>query len=182
MKEGNDLSKKFNNFFIYVGNFYPHKNLEKLVKAFSKIKTDSKLILIGPNDFFKNKLSQLIIELKQDQKILFFNNSTLSDLVYFYKNARALIHPSRSEGFGLPLIEAAYFNCPIIASNIKVFKELLGNNYLSFDPNKVDDIESKMKSFIEKKPNFDYMEILKRYSFEKMTAETVKIYIKILNE
>ena len=76
----------------------------------------------------------------------------------------------------MPLIETAYFNTPIIASNIKVFKELLGNNCLSFDPNNVDDISEKINSFIEKKPKFDYSNIMKKYSFSKMTDETMKIY------
>ena len=102
------------------------------------------------------------------------------DLVYFYKNALALVHPSLSEGFGLPLIEAAYFNCPIIASDINVFKELLGNNYLSFSFFSSFNISDKIKSFIEKKPRFDYKNIIKKYSFEKMTNEIVKIYKNIL--
>lgn len=178
--ENKDLGKKFKNFFIYVGNFYPHKNVEKLIYSFFKIETSSKLILLGPNDYFKDRLFQLINRLKQEKRILFFNNPSISDLVFFYKNARALIHPSLSEGFGLPLIEAAYFNCPIIASDINVFKELLGNNYLSFNPNDVDDIVDKIKSFIEKKPSFNYKNILKQYSFEKMTNETVKIYREVL--
>ncbi|MEK7597461.1 MAG: glycosyltransferase family 1 protein [Patescibacteria group bacterium] len=179
-KENIELSQKYNNFFIYVGNFYPHKNIEKLIQAFSTIKTLSKLLLLGPNDFFKNRLYQLINRLKQGKRILFINNSTIKDLVFFYKNARALIHPSLSEGFGLPLIEAAYFSCPIIASDIKVFKELLGNNYLSFDPNDVNDIAEKIKGFIENKPKFDYKNIINKYSFAKMTDETLKIYHKLL--
>ncbi len=178
--ENKDLGKKFKNFFIYVGNFYPHKNVEKLIQAFSKVQTSHKLILLGPNDYFKERLFQLIDRLKQEKKILFFNNPSISDLVFFYKNAQALIHPSLSEGFGLPLIEAAHFNCPIIASNIKVFKELLGNNYLSFNPNDIDDIAEKIKIFIEKKLRVDYRNILKQYSFEKMTNETLKIYQEVL--
>jgi glycosyltransferase involved in cell wall biosynthesis len=180
--ENKDLDKKFKEFFIYVGNFYPHKNVEKLIYAFSKIETSNKLILLGPNDYFKRHLFSLINKLKQEKRILFFNNPQISDLVYFYKNGEALIHPSLSEGFGLPLIEAAYFNCPIIASNIKVFKELLGNNYLSFNPNDVNDIAEKIKTFIEKKPKFDYGNILKQYSFEEMTNKTVKIYKSVLYE
>ena len=182
-KENILLKNKINyKFFIYVGNFYPHKNVEKLILAFSMVKTSSKLLLLGPNDFFKNRLFQLINRLKQEKRILFINSLTTEDLIYFYKNAEALIHPSLSEGFGLPLIEAAYFNRPIIASNIKVFKELLGDNYLSFNPNDIDDIVEKIKSFIEKKPNkFDYKNIIKKYSFKKMTDETVKIYREVLN-
>jgi len=179
-KENESLSNKFDSFFIYVGNFYPHKNVEKLIQAFSKAQTSHKLILLGPNDYFKERLLQLINRLKQEKRILFFNNPSISDLVFFYKNAQALIHPSLSEGFGLPLIEAAYFNCPIIASDIEVFKELLGNNYLSFNPNDVDDIAGKIKSFIEKKSDFDYRNIIKQYSFKKMTDETVKIYEEVL--
>lgn len=179
-KENKELNKKYTNFFIYVGNFYPHKNVEKLIQAFSKVQTSNKLILLGPGDYFSNKILRCIDTSKSNDKIFLLKNSNLQDLVFFYKNALALIHPSLSEGFGLPLIEAAYFNCPIIASDIKVFKELLGNNYLSFNPKDVNDISSKIKKFLEKKPKFDYKNIIKQYSFEKMTEETLKIYHKLL--
>lgn len=179
-KENKSLGKKFADFFIYVGNFYPHKNIEKLIRAFSTVKTSSKLLLLGPNDFFKRRLSQLINELKQKNRILFFNSLSVGDLIFFYKNANALIHPSISEGFGLPLIEAAYFNCPVIASDIKVFKELMDDNYLSFDPNDVNDISDKIKTFITKKPKFDYEDFLKKYSFETMVDETMKIYSELI--
>ncbi|MFA6080907.1 MAG: glycosyltransferase family 1 protein [Patescibacteria group bacterium] len=180
-KENKELNEKFNNFFIYVGNFYPHKNVEKLIAAFSKVKTSSKLILLGPNDYFSTRILHYINIMKCGKKIIIIKNPNLQDLIFFYKNAQALIHPSLSEGFGLPLIETAYFNTPIIASNIKVFKELLGNNYLSFDPNNVDDISEKINSFIGKKPKFDYKDIMKKYSFSKMTDETLKIYMESLS-
>lgn len=180
-KENKELGKKYSNFFIYVGNFYPHKNVEKLIVAFSKVKTSSKLILLGPNDYFSTRILHYINIMKCNKKIMIIKNPNLQDLIFFYKNARALIHPSLSEGFGLPLIEAAYFNTPIIASNIKVFKELLGNNYLSFNPNNVDDISEKINNFIEKKSMFDYKNIMKKYSFTKMTDGTLKIYEDVLS-
>jgi glycosyltransferase involved in cell wall biosynthesis len=179
-KENKSLGKKFEDFFIYVGNFYPHKNIERLIRAFSTVKTSSKLLLLGPNDFFKRRLSQLINELKQKNRILFFNSLSVGDLIFFYKNANALIHPSISEGFGLPLIEAAYFGCPIIGSDIKVFKELMGDNYLSFDPTNVEDMSEKIKTFINKKPKFDYKDISSKYSFKTMADETIKIYSELI--
>ncbi len=179
-KENKLLSNKFNNFFIYVGNFYPHKNVENLIKAFRNINKKYKLILLGPDDYFAKRILQSINTPKLNNNIFLFKNPLLSDLKYFYKNALALIHPSFSEGFGLPLIEAAYFNCPIIASDIKVFKELLGNSYLSFNPNDTNDITEKIKSFIENKPKYNYVNIFKKYSFEKMTNKTVKIYKEVL--
>ncbi len=180
-KENRLLKSRFKNkFFIYVGNFYPHKNVERLIDAFSRLKEDVQLILIGPDDFFAKRIIQSFKQLSFKRKIIFYHNPTPSDLVFFYKNALALIHPSLSEGFGLPLIEAAYFNCPIIASNIPVFKELLDEKYLSFSPYDLFDIKDKIRFFLQKKLKFDYKEIIKKYSFRKMTEETIRIYQELL--
>lgn len=167
-------------FFIYVGNFYPHKNVERLILAISKIGQDVKLVLVGPDDFFAKRLLQLINKLKLQSKIFFFHNPTKEDLVFFYKNALALIHPSLSEGFGLSLIESAYFNLPMIASNIPVFKEILDDRYISFDPKNPEDIASKIKKFLLEKNKFDYSKIIHKFSFEKMTKEISRLYNKIL--
>jgi len=163
-------------FFIYVGNFYPHKNVERLIKAFARIKERMKLILIGPADFFSTYLLRLINELGQKDRILFFHNPKREELVYFYKNALALVHPSLSEGFGLPIIEASYFKTPIIASDIDVFKELLKDKYISFNPLDEDDMQKKMEFFLERKLKIHSAHILDKFSFEKMTEETFSLY------
>lgn len=163
-------------FFIYVGNFYPHKNVERLVKGFARLETDAKLILIGPDDFFSSHLSELIDRLDQKNKIIFHHNPSREELVFFYKNALALIHPSLSEGFGLPIVEAAYFKLPIIASNIDVFKELLNNEYISFNPLSVEDIAVKIQSFLRQGKTIDYKEMIKRFSFEEMADKTFELY------
>ena len=69
--ENKNLDNIFKNFFIYVGNFYPHKNVDKLICAFSKVETANKLILLGPNDYFKERLFQLINRLKQEKGYYF---------------------------------------------------------------------------------------------------------------
>lgn len=181
---GNEkLKKDFSfPFFIYVGNFYPHKNVENLVKAFSTIKNHIKLILIGPSDFFSKHLLQLINQLKQNDKIILYNNPTNQDLVFFYKNARALIHPSLSEGFGLPLIEAAYFNCPIIASDIPVFNEILGDKFLKFNPKDVSDIKDKIVKQIDVgTTRLLSLPLPQRFSFKEMAEETLILYKQILS-
>ena len=168
-------------FFIYVGNFYPHKNVDKLIKAFKLLKKiKHNLILIGPDDYFKKKLFNKIKQLELEDKIIFYHPQEIGELVYFYKNATALINPSLSEGFGLPLVEAAYFNCPIIASKIPVFKELFGNNYLTFDPYQVDDIADKINHFLRKKMKFNYQNIIKKFSFREMAKKTLGIYKNVL--
>ncbi len=166
-------------FFIYVGNFYPHKNIETLIRVFSRIDKKYDLILVGPQDFFSGRISKAIRELHQEDRIKLYHNASLSDLVFFYRNAKALIHPSLSEGFGLTPLEAMYFGCPVVASDIEVFKETLGDRYIQFDPKQ----EQSMKSAIEKaltSPAMDTKAIVKNYSFEEMAQETAKVYKQAL--
>ncbi|HLD26757.1 MAG TPA: glycosyltransferase family 1 protein [Patescibacteria group bacterium] len=165
-------------FYIYVGNFYPHKNIENLIKAFAQLNTQVQLVLLGPSDFFSARILQFIKRLKCDKKIILLNNPTDEDLVFFYKNALALIHPSFAEGFGLPLLEAAYFNCPIVASDIPVFNEILDGHFIKFSPHDLNSIKNAIQQHIANPQKFNYQELLKRFSFKKMAKETYILYEK----
>lgn len=181
---GNEKLKNYFSFpfFIYVGNFYPHKNVENLIQAFTFLHTDIKLVLLGPSDFFSSRILQLINRLKCHKKIILFQNPKDADLVFFYKNAQALIHPSFAEGFGLPLIEATYFHCPIIASDIPVFNEILDGQFVKFNPHDIKSIKNAIQQHITHPQKFSHHDILKRFSFKKMVDETMHLYQKLLNE
>jgi len=176
-KENILLQTKFSfPFFIYVGNFYPHKNIHRLIQAFLEVKTDAKLVLIGPKDYFTSKIQSEVRRLNSENKIIFFHNATTSDLKFFYKKAKALIHPSLSEGFGLPIIEAKSFNCPIIVSDIPVFHELVDNYAIYFDPLDKIDIKNKINHFIENGNIRCSDKVNSQMSFKSMTRKICLLY------
>ena len=76
------------NYFLYVGNAYPHKNVQLLIRAARE--AHARVIYVGKNDYFYQKLGVV--------------PRTVSDaeLTRLYKNADALVFPSLMEGFGLP--------------------------------------------------------------------------------
>ncbi|MCL5435175.1 MAG: glycosyltransferase family 4 protein [Patescibacteria group bacterium] len=176
---------KYGKYFLYVGNAYPHKNLERLIKAFSKISKDYKdlrLILIGKKDYFYQKLEK---ENKSD-RIVFFGNATDDELSSFYSNAIALVAPSLMEGFGLPVLEAMSLRCLVIASDIPAFREIAQDEILYFDPKDVEDMSAKLKNVIENENKYK-KEILdkafeqtKNFSWEKSARETLKTYEEVL--
>ncbi len=178
IKKGSKMFKE--EYFLYIGTFYPHKNVDNLIRAYSKVKTDIKLYLVGPDDYFLKRVVLLIKKLNLNNKVIIKRNLTSYKLPELYINATALIHPSLSEGFGLPIIEAAYFGVPIIASKIDVFKEILDGKYVGFDPSDINDIKEKIEFFIRERPKFEYKNLLKKYSFEKMTKKTLELYIDVL--
>lgn len=179
-QENKELSTKFKKpFLMYVGNFYPHKNVERLLAAFASVKEDIQLVLIGPQNYFSDRIVQLIRQDNRlENRVIFYPNASNRDLVYFYKHARAYIQPSLSEGFGLPLVEAMYFGCSVVASNIEVFQELLGKNCTYFDPYSIQEMRCVIEENIKKPISTRITPLI--FSFKIMSEEIYSIYIKSL--
>jgi glycosyltransferase involved in cell wall biosynthesis len=173
-------------YFLYVGNTYPHKNLENAIKAIVEInkKTNQKILLyiVSGQDKFsqrlKNKLSKLNA---QDLVVMtgFVADEKLSEL---YENSVGFIYPSFTEGFGLPGLEAMNHKTPLLASNIPVFREIYGNHAIYFDPKDIRSITNALvKTLSLSKSQARLMitrnkEFAKKYSWSKMAQETLKIY------
>ena len=177
--QANDGLKKIftRPFFLYVGNFYPHKNVDRLITAFHKLgRGDIDLVLAGPDNYFAARIRQYIQQYHINN-IHLYHQARSEDLVFLYKNSKALINPSLSEGFGLPIVESLYCRTPVIASDIPVFKELMGDEYISFDPMDVESIKSALASFLARKEH-TIPPLNKKFSFEHM----VQKYLDLLQE
>ena len=116
-------------------------------------------------------------ELGLQKQITFVVGADLVKIKYLYEHCRALIHPSLAEGFGLPIIEAMYFQKPIIASDILPFKELAKNQYLAFFPHDEKALLDQIKRLLDQKINqVDYGNFETEFNFEKMTQTTLGVY------
>ncbi|MCL5020028.1 MAG: glycosyltransferase family 4 protein [Patescibacteria group bacterium] len=175
---------KSRNYFLYVGNAYPHKNLKTLIEAFklfkSENKNDVRLVLAGREDYFYKKIQDELTKQKEGS-INIVRPKDDKELAYMYRNAIALVVPSFMEGFGLTALEAMSNRCLVIASNIPVLKEVCGSAPVFFDPVSPKELKNKMfdvyKNQEKYKKNLENgIERVKKFSWEKMTEETIKIY------
>jgi len=166
------------NFLLYVGSAYPHKNLEKLVSAFSKIQDENlQLVLAGREDYFYKRLKKRTT----DKRVIFFGYASDEELVCLYKNAKLYVFPSLIEGFGLPPLEAQAYDLPVVSSNKTCLPEILGDGAIYFDPENPGDIAEKIKSVIN---NTDLQtdliqkgkQNLQKYSWDKCADETLAVY------
>lgn len=144
-------------YFFYVGNAYPHKNIEVLIKAAQQ--AGVRVVFVGKDDYFYKRLG-----IKP-------RTVTDTELSQLYKGAQALVFPSLMEGFGLPAIEALREGCPVIVSDIPVFHEILGDSAIYFDPHDAGALAKLLSSNIKKPKKLE-----KNYSWQKMAKETLKIY------
>ncbi|HBI16607.1 MAG: glycosyl transferase, group 1 [Candidatus Moranbacteria bacterium GW2011_GWF2_34_56] len=195
-KNNGDILRKYGiirPYLIYVGNAYPHKNLDRLVdswKIFStKIRNGKKftkvpyLVLVGKRDYFYNKLLKKI---KKDniRNIISTGFVEDSDLKFIYEKAEAYVFPSLYEGFGLPPLEAMERGLPVASNGHGCMREILGKSAYYFDGKKTDSIiETMEKMFLDSELKKDLVrrgrkQILK-YSWKKMAQQTKNIYNEI---
>lgn len=178
-------------FIMHVGSPLPHKNIERLLKAFEILKQDYpelKLVLAGKKEFFFNKLIKNDIRLnKYKDHIVVPGFIDDNELKWLYENAEAYILPSLSEGFGLPGLEAMAHGTPLISSNATCLPEVYGDASHYFDPNSVNDMSEKISEVLNSNELRKQLvakgyEQLKKYSWKKMAQETLAVYEAVLKE
>jgi len=168
-------------YILYVGNAYPHKNLNSLINAYRMIEdeVDEDLVLVGKDDYFYKKIHN---QIEGDTRIHIFNSINDYELSYLYKNASFLISPSLMEGFGLTPLEAMANNCLPVVSSIDAFKEVCENAALYFNPESLKDIAGVLKKAIlinkNEKERYEklFKDRIKKFSWEKSLLDTLKIY------
>ncbi len=174
-------------YFLYVGNAYPHKNLETLLKALQQLISqglalpgkarpyeDQKicLVLVGKQDYFYTRLREFVEQQGLKDSVIFFGEADDKQLVNLYTHAKALVFPSLMEGFGLPALEALALGCPVIASDIPVFHETLGDNATYFDPSDPRDLTEKLAHIGRKQKKI----VLDAYSWSTLASDTLAVY------
>ncbi|MFA5776344.1 MAG: glycosyltransferase family 1 protein [Patescibacteria group bacterium] len=140
-------------YLFYVGNGYPHKNLERLVKAFELVIKDFpnlSLVLGGKKNFFYERLEKESASLVVCGRLVFPGFIADSDLPALYSGAEAFVNPSLYEGFGIQTLEAFACGCKVICSNATSLPEIGGDLANYFDPCDINNMAKVIKSALVK--------------------------------
>jgi len=171
-------------YLLYVGNVYPHKNIEGLVKAFKMVltkKTDLQLVLVGKHDYFFQKIKDLVSDQGLEKHVKFTGFVSDEDLPHLYKKAGVYCFPSFCEGFGLPGLEALYSGIPVVASDNSCLPEILGNAAIYFNPGDIKQMAEKINYVLDHDEVAREMvqrgyEQVRIFSWEKMAKATLDLY------
>jgi glycosyltransferase involved in cell wall biosynthesis len=140
-------------YLLYVGGLSPHKNLPRLIEAFSRIR-DTNLLLVVVGDFkdvFHTHVAEIqsaIASAGLKDRVLLPGFVPDAELVYLYSRAYALVQPSLMEGFGLPAVEAMACGTPVICSRSGSLPEVVGDAGLFFDPTDVASITATISQVL----------------------------------
>lgn len=188
-----ELENKFGikkDYLLFVGTLQPRKNIKRLIEAFSKVHQDSsdiQLIIVGRKGWKYEEILSAPQKYGVKESVKFLDFVADDDLETLYKNALCFVWPSLYEGFGLPVLEAMQYGCPVITSNVSSLPEAGGDAAVYVDPENVEDIVSKIKKVIGNKELRDDMvkkgyQQVKKFSWEKAAKETLEILKEVVDK
>jgi glycosyltransferase involved in cell wall biosynthesis len=136
-------------FLLYAGRISPHKNVVRMIEAFSALKTelerdeaypDLKLIIIGDDLSGNPDLRRTVVRSGVQHDVRFLGFVPIEVLRTFYDEAKIFVFPSLYEGFGLPPLEAMAHGTPVVTSNVSSLPEVVGNAAVLVNPENVFEI------------------------------------------
>ena len=173
-------------YFIYTGNAYPHKNLKRLIEAIISLNTERRikahLVIVSARNFFVKKLEKLISEMGAGAFVKVLGFLPDEEVGTLYRHSAAFVFPTLSEGFGIPGLDAMEVGTLVLASDILVLKEVYKEHAIYFNPFDFSSIARTMELALEigaearEERIAKARDFVKRYSWNKMAQETLKIY------
>jgi glycosyltransferase involved in cell wall biosynthesis len=176
-------------FVLYAGNIKPHKNVDRLIEAFARLRlrgmTNVKLLIIGDDISKYSNLRRLVHRHQLHQHVRFLGFVSTDTLAALYQLAQIFVFPSLYEGFGLPPLEAMANGTPVITSNVSSLTEVVGDAALLIDPLDADSIADAMYRVLNETQLRDDLvrrgrERVKAFSWTRSVARTHEIYMDVL--
>lgn len=172
-------------YILYVGERYGFKNFARFLQSFALINEkfrDLKLICTGRafSEGEKNQIASLHVMDKIVQ--IYANEQTMAQL---YRDAEMFVYPTYSEGFGMPILEAMVYDCPVVVSNASCLPEVAGDACLYFDPFQVEDMAQKMELLLTSSNLRNELVTkgriqLEKFSWEKSAQEHMEVYQSLM--
>ena len=180
-------------FLLYAGRISPHKNLVRIIEAFSALKgelekegmfPDLKLIIIGDELSKHPDLRRTVIRSGVHNDVRFMGFVPIEMLRVFYDAAKVFVFPSLYEGFGLPPLEAMAHGTPVVTSNTSSLPEVVGNAAILVNPENVFEIMRALQRVLLDQSVRDKIkqrsyEQTKKFSWDKSAQRILEVYREV---
>jgi glycosyltransferase involved in cell wall biosynthesis len=183
-------------FLLYAGRISPHKNVARIIEAFSALKgelakegayPDLKLIVIGDEVSKNPDIRRAVIRSGVQHDVRFLGYVSIDVLRIFFDMAKVFVFPSLYEGFGLPPLEAMAHGTPVVASNITALPEVVGNAALMVNPENVFEISRALLRVLTDQALRERMkaaglEQAQRFSWDASVRRMLQLYEEVVAE
>jgi glycosyltransferase involved in cell wall biosynthesis len=175
-------------YLLYVGTIQPRKNIDTLIKAYARLRTERdampKLVIVGRKGWLYDRLFAMISELGLTEEIIFTGFVPDDELPHIYAGAALFAYLSFFEGFGLPPLEAMASGLPVVTSNTTSLPEVVGDAGIAVPPADVEAVTAAIARLLDDKIFAGTLgargrERARLFSWEAAARETLEIYRQI---
>ena len=182
-------------FLLYAGRVSPHKNVVRMIEAFSALKTELekdeaypnlKLIIIGDDLSGNPDLRRTVVRSGVQNDVRFLGFVPIEVLRIFYDEAKVFVFPSLYEGFGLPPLEAMAHGTPVVTSNVSSLPEVVGGAAVLVNPENVFEIMRALHRVLTDRALRDRMkgrgyEQATKFSWESSVRRIIEVYREVVD-
>lgn len=174
---------------LYVGQMIPHKRIERLMDLYDTYcrtkNENARLFLIGSTSEVPEYYAYLEDYRKKlgykERQIIMTGHVPFNEMIAYYKIANAFVCMSEEEGFGMALVEAMFYQVPVLAYESGAVPETLGGSGVllpTYEPDEIAEVldtvirnpitrdqiiigqQRRVESFIESKPRRELIRVL----------------------
>jgi len=181
-------------FLLYAGRISPHKNVIRIIEAFSALKAelqkegefpDLKLIIIGDELSKHPDLRRAVIKSRVQNDVRFLGFVPIGVLRIFYDLAKIFVFPSLYEGFGLPPLEAMAHGTPVVTSNTSSIPEVVGNAAVMVNPENVFEIMHALHRVLLDQPVREKLKArgvlqAQKFSWDDSVRRMLEVYYEVV--
>jgi len=180
-------------FVLYAGRISPHKNVVRIIEAFSALKAELekenlfpglKLIIIGDELSKHPDLRRTVVRSRMQNDVRFMGFVPIEVLRIFYDTAKIFIFPSLYEGFGLPPLEAMAHGTPVVTSNTSSLPEVVGKAAVLVNPENVFEIMRALHRVLVDHALRDRLKVrgyekAKQFSWDASARQILRVYREV---
>lgn len=189
LKKNIEGSLKSNINFLFVGRFAPNKGHKELIHLFHGIKNsfpNSNLVLIGsynPNDKYYKKIKTIINKLDLEQSVIMPNHVSDKELHSYYSISDFYLSCSKHEGFGVPILEAMWYDIPVFCYDTSSLRDTLNGSGVIIKYNNKGQFKDKLKEIMLDRDI--YRKVIRNQRMRRIENSSFRIdnqWIELLNQ
>jgi len=176
----NEFGVDADQYILYVSRLEPENNAHLVVKAFEKVKTDMKLVVVGDAPYNKEYIDKL--KSTKDQRIIFTGYVFGGGYQEFQSHAYCYVQATEVGGTHPALVEAMGFGNCIVANDVPEHREVLQDTGIFFSTKKDDDLVNKIQTLVDDpKIVHEYRRkamdrVQKNFTWEKVTKDYESLF------
>lgn len=153
-------------YFVMLGTIEPRKNHALALAAIrqAKLGRSMPLVIVGRFGWGHEAVAADMQSLQAEGLVIHMGNAADADLPAILSSSTAMIYPSWTEGFGLPVAEALATGIPVVTGTAPALREVGGDFARYVDPEDVDALVAHMQELAETHPDPDMAAARKQWT------------------